>query len=110
MTKSPQRLTAEALVEAFNRMDIDAIISYRHQDCLRHILPAALGHKAQTNDEYRKSLQALKPIFHNFTLLVHDFVEDKEARRLCIYSTARADTLAGEYVHHCHLPNELNRN
>ncbi|PPJ55987.1 hypothetical protein CBER1_03584 [Cercospora berteroae] len=98
MTKSPQRLTAETLVEAFNRMDIDAIISYRHQDCLRHILPAALGHKAQTNDEYRKSLQALKPIFHNFTLLVHDIVEDKEARRLCIYSTARADTLAGEHV------------
>ena len=83
---------------AFNRMDIDTIISFRQQDCLRYILPAALGHKPQTNEEYRKSLQALKPIFHNFTVLIHDILEDREAGRICMYLTARADTLAGQYV------------
>ncbi|KAI5357575.1 Putative NTF2-like domain superfamily protein [Septoria linicola] len=98
MTKSPQRTAAEAVVEAFNRMDIDAIISYRHEDCLRYILPAALGHKPQSNEVYRKSLEALKPIFHNFTLVLHDVVEDKEASRICMYLTARAETLAGQYI------------
>ena len=98
MSKSTQRQTANAVVEAFNHMDIDTIISYRSNDCMRHILPSTLGHPPTNNEQYRASLERLKPIFKNFGLTVNDVVEDREGRRICMYLRARADTLAGEYV------------
>lgn len=98
MSKSTQRQTAEAVVEAFNRMDIDTIISYRSPDCQRHILPSTLGHPPTNNDQYKASLERLKPIFSDFSLVVKDVLEDKENRRIAMYLQARADTLAGEYV------------
>lgn len=98
MPVSAQRQTADKLVAAFNRMDIDTIISLRSPECMRHILPASMGHAATTNEQYQASLEKLKVIFHNFELTPHDIIEDKEACRICMYLTARADTLAGEYV------------
>lgn len=93
-----QRLTAEAVVDAFNRMDIDAIIAFRSDDCMRYILPSTLGHPPTNNKQYRASLERLIKIFSNFSLTINDVVEDKEARKICMYLKARADTLAGEYV------------
>lgn len=98
MAKSTQLQTAETLVKAFNSMDIDTIISLRAPTCLRQILPAALGHKPTTNDQYRASLYKLKPIFQNFSLVVRDVTEDASARKIVMYLSARADTVAGEYV------------
>ncbi|KAK3700322.1 hypothetical protein LTR37_016026 [Vermiconidia calcicola] len=95
---SPSRRTALAVVEAFNGMDIDAIMSYRSEDCIRHILPSTLGHPPTDNMQYRAQLEKLKPIFRNFRLDVKDMLEDKEAGRICMYLSARADTMAGEYV------------
>ena len=96
--KSAQRQTAEAVVEAFNHMDIDTIVSYRSDDCMRYILPSTLGHPPTNNEQYRASLQRLKPIFSNFSLTVHDLLEDRDTRRISMYLTARADTLVGEYI------------
>jgi ketosteroid isomerase-like protein len=93
-----QRQTAEAVVDAFNRMDIDAIIAYRSDDCMRRILPSTLGHPPTNNKQYRASLERLIKIFSNFSLTINDVVEDNEARKICMYLKARADTLAGEYV------------
>lgn len=98
MASSKQRQTAEALVEAFGRMDIDTIMSYRSPDCMRYILPSTLGHSPTNNEQYRSHLEKLKPIFSNFSLTVNDILEDKEASRICMYLRARADTLAGEYI------------
>lgn len=98
MAKSAQRQTAEAMVEAFNRMDIDTIVSYRSSDCMRYILPSTLGHVPTNNEQYKAQLEKLKPIFHNFSLTINDTLEDKETRRLCMWLSARADTAAGEYV------------
>lgn len=95
---SVQRLVAEELVDAFNRMDIDEIMSKRADGCMRHILPASLGQKPTNNDQYRATLQSLRPIFKNFRLTVHDVLEDRDARRVSMYLKARADTLAGEYL------------
>lgn len=95
---SVQRLVAEELVDAFNRMDIDAIISKRADGCMRIILPASLGQEPTNNEQYRKTLENLLPIFQNFALTIHDVLEDREARRVSMYLKARADTLAGEYV------------
>jgi ketosteroid isomerase-like protein len=98
MSKSPQRQTAEAAVDAFNRMDIDAIVSYRSDDCKRHILPSTLSHPPTDNQKYRASLERLIKVFSNFSLTINDVIEDREARRICMYLRARADTLAGEYI------------
>ena len=98
MAKSTQLQTAEAVVSAFNSMDIDTIISYRTPGCMRYILPSTLGHPPTDNARYASHLQKLKPIFKNFSLTVNDVVEDKEAHRICMWLKARADTLAGEYV------------
>ncbi|KAL2040107.1 hypothetical protein N7G274_007010 [Stereocaulon virgatum] len=98
MSISPQRKTAEAVVAAFNRMDVEAIISYRSPDCVRQFLPLSMGFKDQNNAVYRNSLIKLRAIFYNFHLTINDLVEDTNARRISLWLTARADTAAGEYV------------
>jgi ketosteroid isomerase-like protein len=98
MSKSTRRQTAEDVVAAFNEMDIDKIMSYRSDDCVRHILPSTLKLSPTSNDKYRAQLEQLKPIFSNFGLTCYDVIEDEKANRICMYLRARADTLAGEYV------------
>ncbi|KAK5112438.1 hypothetical protein LTR85_011547 [Meristemomyces frigidus] len=98
MAASMQRKTADAVVEAFNRMDNEAIISFRSPDCIRYILPSSLGLKPTNNEQYKSQLDMLRPIFRNFSLAVNDVVEDEKARRICMWLSARADTAAGEYV------------
>ena len=93
-----QRKTAEAVIAAFNAMDVETIISYRNERCTRTFLPASMGLQPQDNATYYSSLKALKAIFHNFSLTINDLVEDKEAHRICMWLSAKADTLAGEYV------------
>ena len=98
MAMSNQRQTAEAVVNAFNTMDVDAIISYRSPECMRYFLPLSMGLEPQDNATYAKSLHQLRGIFQNFSLTVTDIIEDKEARRMCLWLSAKADTAAGEYV------------
>ena len=98
MTESSQRRTALAVVEAFNSMDIDRIISYRSPECNRHFLPDSMGNKPQNNATYAKSLHQLVAIFKNFSLTVTDLLEDKETHRICMWRNARADTMAGVYI------------
>ena len=93
-----QRKTAEAVVAAFNAMDVDAILSHRTSNSTRVFLPASMGLPPQDNATYCRSLKSLSAIFHNFNLTINDLVEDKEAQRICLWLSARADTVAGEYV------------
>lgn len=97
-TVSPQRKTADALVAAFNAMDVDTILALRTPSSTRHIIPSTLNIAPQTNAQYRTQLEQLRPIFCNFSLTVHDVLEDREAGRLCMWLKARADTVVGEYV------------
>ncbi|KAF2724724.1 hypothetical protein K431DRAFT_131598 [Polychaeton citri CBS 116435] len=96
--KSTQRLTAEAIVDAFNQMDIDAIVFYRAPECMRFILPASLNQPPTNNEQYRASLLHVKAVFNNFSLTINDIVEDTGASKICLWLSARADTLAGEYI------------
>lgn len=98
MTISPQRRTAESLVAAFNNMDVDSIIAHRSPDCLRHFIPSSMGFSPQDNATYGDSLNQLLTIFHNFSCTINDLLEDKQANRICLYLSARGDTVAGEYV------------
>ena len=97
-TVSPRRRTAEAVVEAFNNMDVEAIVSYRSPECMRVFLPLSMGLPSQNNTTYFNSLIKLRAIFHNFSLVINDLLEDKDNRRICMSLSARADTAAGEYV------------
>ncbi|KAL8715724.1 MAG: hypothetical protein Q9220_000391 [cf. Caloplaca sp. 1 TL-2023] len=98
MPDSPQKRTALALVDAFNRMDVPAIVSHRTPDCLRHFHPCAMGTPPQNTAEYAKSLTSLHAIFQNFSLTLDEMIEDPAKRRICMWLSARADTAAGEYV------------
>ena len=98
MTISPQRRTAESLVAAFNNMDVDSIIAHRSPDCLRHFIPSSMGFSPQDNATYGDSLNQLLTIFHNFSCTINDLLEDKQSNRICLYLSARGDTVAGEYV------------
>lgn len=98
MTLSPQRKTAESLVAAFNSMDVDSIIAHRSPDCLRHMIPASMGFSPQDNATYGELLHQLTTIFRNYSCTINDLIEDKQANRICLYLTARGDTLVGEYV------------
>lgn len=98
MDTSPQRQTAEAIVAAYNVMDIDRIMSFRSPECIRQIVPLSLGLKPQDNAKFLTELRKLQPIFSNFSLTVNDVLEDQRSRRVCMWLSARADTAAGEYV------------
>lgn len=98
MTKSKQRQTAEAAVAALNNMDVAAYISLRSPDCIREIVPKSLKISQADNDTYERHLNRLHPIFRNFELTVNDVVEDRDARKICMWLSARADTVVGEYV------------
>lgn len=98
MTISQQRKTAEGVVAAFNNMDVDGIIAHRSPDCLRHFIPKSLGNSPQDNTTYEQSLHQLSGVFKNFSCTINDLLEDKQANRICLYLSARGDTVVGEYV------------
>ena len=98
MSPSQQRHTAESLVAAFNNMDIPAIMSLRSPECIRQFLPQSMNLPNQDNAAYEQSLRWVITAFRNFSLTVQDIVEDVQARKICLWLVARADTAAGEYV------------
>ncbi|KAI4287140.1 MAG: hypothetical protein L6R35_003599, partial [Caloplaca aegaea] len=95
---SPQKRTALALVDSFNRMDVPAIVSARTPSCLRHLYPTAMAQPPQDTAAYARTLTSLRTIFRNFTLTVDELIEDTANQRICMWLSARADTAAGEYV------------
>ncbi|OAL52782.1 hypothetical protein IQ07DRAFT_585887 [Pyrenochaeta sp. DS3sAY3a] len=111
---SKERQTADAIVVAFNSMDIDAILGFRTPDCQRVILPASLNIAPQSNSAYRANLAAMNGIFTSFKLAVHDVIEGTsstsgestedqgastvhEKKKIVMYISARGDTPVGEY-------------
>ena len=98
MAPTIQRQTANALIDAFNRMSIPNIMSLRTPECMRQILPYSLKYPAQSNDVYRESLKSIIPAFRNFSLTVYEIIEDVEQKKIMMHLKARADTAAGEYV------------
>lgn len=94
---SSMRQTADAVVAAFNSMDIPNILAYRTPDCQRIYLPSSMGYPPQDNATYGRSLVQLKAVFSNFSLAIDDIVEDSNAQTICLWLRARADTVVGPY-------------
>jgi hypothetical protein len=98
---SKERQTADAIVAAFNAMDIDTLVSLRTPNCKRIFLPSSLEYTPQTNDEYRDRLNGMKSIFTSFHVTVDDVIEGiseiGERKKIVMYVRAWGDTPIGEY-------------
>jgi hypothetical protein len=107
---SQERNTANAIVTAFNSMNIDTIISLRIPGCQRIFLPYSLKYAPQSNETYRTSLEAMKSVFNSFKITVNDIIEgvsDTEVdsrsggqngkKKIVMFVTATGDTTVGEY-------------
>ena len=98
MPPTRQRQAADALVAAFNAMDVPAIIALRSPTCMRQILPAAMKIPNTSNEAFGHHLDSMVKVFQNYELTCHELVEDVAARKIVMWLTARADTAAGEYA------------
>jgi hypothetical protein len=58
-----ERRTADALVAAFNAMDVDTIIASHAPAYKRVLLPSSLKHSEQNNDMDRANLMGMKDVF-----------------------------------------------
>jgi hypothetical protein len=107
---SQERNTANAIVTAFNSMDIDTIISLRTPGCQRLFLPSSLKYAPQSNETYRTSLEAMKSVFNSFKMTVNDIIEgvsdtkvdprsggQNGKKKIVMFVTATGDTTVGEY-------------
>ncbi|KAL1595709.1 hypothetical protein SLS60_009398 [Paraconiothyrium brasiliense] len=101
---SKERETTNALIRAFNTMDIDTIIALRTPDCKRVFLPSSLNFPPQSNDAYRQNLTGMKSVFTSFELSVDDVIEGisqdeqgVERRKIVIFASAKGQTPVGEY-------------
>lgn len=98
---SKERQTADAIVAAFNAMDIHAIIALRTPECKRVFLPSSLNYPVQSNEAYRANLEGMKSIFTSFKVTVTDAIEgagqDGERKKIVMYVSAAGDTPVGEY-------------
>ncbi|KAF2132362.1 hypothetical protein P153DRAFT_285012 [Dothidotthia symphoricarpi CBS 119687] len=94
---SKERQTADTIVQAYNRMDIDTIVSLRTPDCKRIFLPSSLKYPSQSNDAFRANLTSMKSIFTNFKVTVHDVIESGSTSAIVIFASARGDTPIGVY-------------
>lgn len=98
---SKERQTADAIVSAFNTMDVDTIIALRTPECRRVFLPSSLKYPGQINDAYRANLISMKSVFTSFDVTVTDVIEgtsqESGNKKIVMYITARGDTAIGKY-------------
>ncbi|MCJ1483962.1 hypothetical protein MMC06_004130 [Schaereria dolodes] len=99
MSLTAQRRTFDALIVAFNHMDIPAIMSFRSPVCTQKIHPLKSNpHPPQDNAAYLKRLSYIIKAFNNFHLEVHEVIEDTLQRKISAWLTAKGETKgAGEY-------------
>jgi hypothetical protein len=97
---SPIRRTANAIVTAFQTMDIDTMISLRASSCKRIFLPSSLNYAPQSNETYRASLLVMKSIFNSFHVSINDVIEgtcDDGKKKIIMFVTATGNTAVGHY-------------
>lgn len=97
---SRERQTADALVAAYNAMDIPGIISLRTPDCQRVFLPSSLKYPPQSNTFFAQNLTAISQIFTSFHITVDDVIEGLSSdgsKRIVMYVSAFGESPVGEY-------------
>ena len=89
--------TARAVIASYESWTIDAILSYRAENCLQYILPTSLGIKPMNNAQYAAYFGLQIPLFRDFKLKVHDTFHDAATQKVSMWVTSNAMTDIGEY-------------
>ncbi|KAH7087114.1 hypothetical protein FB567DRAFT_602682 [Paraphoma chrysanthemicola] len=97
-TLAAQKATTQAVLDAYNAWDLDAILAFRAPDCQQQVLPASMGRPSMSNSEYRERLKILLPWFRKFTVTVHTTVHDAEQHTCMMHATSTAETDIGPYA------------
>lgn len=95
---SQRRRTALAIIEAYNKWDIEAIMALRTDDCVQEIAPKSLGNPEKDNAGYRAWFGPMMAHFRGFTVTVDDLVEDSRANKVVLRAHSRAETVIGPYA------------
>ncbi|KAF2141346.1 uncharacterized protein K452DRAFT_272138 [Aplosporella prunicola CBS 121167] len=91
------RRNTMAIIDGFNRMDTLSVLAFRAPNFTREILPSSLGVPVQDSAGFQRSLNMSRAVFHSFSLVVNDMLEDGPARKVCLWLTAEANTVAGPF-------------
>ncbi|KAF2994540.1 hypothetical protein E8E14_000189 [Neopestalotiopsis sp. 37M] len=94
---SKRRETALQAIQALNDWDIEAIMAYRHEDCIHEMLPKSLGRPPADNATFRKHFSALMPLLKNYKAEVDDIVEDSTDNKVAVHVRGSADSEFGPY-------------
>ncbi|KAL0260425.1 hypothetical protein SLS55_004112 [Diplodia seriata] len=97
---SKQRAAALEIVAAFNRNNIDTqtIASFRAPNFRREVLPSSLNQAPQDADGFQRTLNMYRAVFRHYALDLLEVVDDVPGRKVCLWLTARADTVGDKYV------------
>lgn len=97
---SKQRAAALEIVAAFNRNNIETqtIASFRAPNFTREVLPASLNQTPQDAEGFQRTLNMYRAVFRHYALDVLEVVDDVPGRKVCLWLTARADTVGGKYA------------
>ncbi|KAI0433354.1 hypothetical protein F5Y09DRAFT_299206 [Xylaria sp. FL1042] len=94
---SRRRRTALAVVDAYNKWSIEAIMAIRTEDCIQQILPKSLGRPAMDNAMYKAYFTSIMPHFQNFTVTINDTMEDAQENKVVFWARSEASTEIGPY-------------
>ncbi|SLM35095.1 hypothetical protein LPUS_04143 [Lasallia pustulata] len=97
MASTQQRQTANALITAFNNMDIPSIMALRAPESTQQVVPLRFNFPCQDNPAYERRMNFIARAFDNFHLEVKEVIEDVTARKIVMWLSANGDTKLGEY-------------
>ncbi|KAI1313116.1 hypothetical protein F5Y03DRAFT_155893 [Xylaria venustula] len=95
---SRRRQTALEVIDAFNKWSIEAIMGIRTEDCTHQVLPKSLGRPLMDNAAFKAYFSSIMPHFKDFTLTIHDVVEDAQENKVVIWASSTASTEVGPYA------------
>ena len=90
--------TAHAVIAGYDTWTLDAILSYRANNCLHYILPTSLGIKPMNNAQYATYFEPNLPLFRDFKVKVHDTIHDAATQKVSMWATSTAMTDIGGYT------------
>ncbi|KAI0515385.1 hypothetical protein F5B22DRAFT_607159 [Xylaria bambusicola] len=95
---SRRRQTALAVIDTYNKWDLEAMVAIRTEDCVHQVLPQSLGRQPLNNAEYKAYFATWIPLFKDFTVTVNDLVEDEKENKVVMWAKSTAMTEVGPYA------------
>ncbi|KAK5627305.1 hypothetical protein RRF57_003020 [Xylaria bambusicola] len=96
--QSRRRQTALAVIDTYNKWDLEAMLAIRTEDCVHQVIPQSLGRQPLNNAEYRTYFATWIPLFKDFTVTINDLVEDEKENKVAMWAQSKAMTDIGPYT------------